>query len=134
MSADAPAHRRRRVGYAVLALYVACLVAASVVPAGGGAAATGPLGAVGADKWLHLAGYAGLAAATAAAVRAHTRRTLVAVALFAVVVGAGVEAVQATLPYRSASAGDGLANAVGAGLGALGWRLLSGRGRESREG
>ena len=109
--------------YAVLTLCVACLVGASVIPTSGGAAATGPLGVVGVDKWLHLAGYAGLGTVTAAALRARTRRSLVVAAAFAVGVGVGVEVVQGVLPYRSLSAADVLANAAGVALGVACWRV-----------
>ena len=126
MSAAASAGGRSRVRlrYAVVAVYVACLVAASAVPTGGGLAATGPLGVVGVDKWFHLAGYAGLGAAAAWAGRARTPRSLATAALFAVGVGAGVETMQATLPYRAASAADGLVNAAGAAVGVLCWLAL----------
>ncbi len=123
MSADGTG----RALYAVVALYVAALVAASALPTGGGLGAAGPLG-LDVDKWLHLAGYAGLAAAAAWALSARTPRALAVAAAFAVGVGAGVEAVQATLPHRAASAADGLVNAAGATLGAAWWRLVGGRG------
>ncbi|WP_255150839.1 VanZ family protein [Halorarius halobius] len=114
--------------YAAVALVAATVLGASVVRP-----APGPdrfLLGVGFDKWLHAAGYAALAASLGyarlpAGGRLSTR-ALVGVALVSLAFGVGVELVQGPLPYRSLSAADAAADAVGAVAGALPFRVVAG--------
>ena len=127
-----------RPGWAALAVgWAALAVAASVVspPSGaGGLAATGPLGLVGVDKWVHALTYATLTGLLAVALRARTRRELLAAALVSAGVGAGVEVVQSTLPARSGDPADALANLVGATAAALVWTVALRLRARSRSG
>lgn len=114
-------------GLVTLALLGASLVPPALLfgssPDGGTTTTLGPLGLVGADKWLHAAGYAVLAGTLVPVVsrsdRAHTgpRIVLLAVAV-AAGVGLGVELLQWPHPGRTASAADATANLVGAVAGA----------------
>jgi VanZ family protein len=90
----------------VAAAVVVAVVAASLVPLGGGAS-TFP------DGLFHVVGYAAVAAAV---VRAGppTRRTLAVAVVVAVAVGAGVELLQGLVPGRTPSVADAAANLVGA--------------------
>jgi hypothetical protein len=131
--------RERWLGLAGL---VACgLVAASLVPptlvfgssSGGGTTTLGPLGLVGADKWLHAVGYAVLAGTLVPAVsRADSDRGRRRVVLLAVTVatgvGLGVELLQWPHPGRTASLADATANLVGAVFG-VGVAVAVGRWR-----
>ena len=112
--------RWMRVG--IVILYAGALFVASVVdPPADGLSATGPLGVVPADKWLHALGYATLASLLAYASLAQTRRTLLLVTVVTVGYGVGIEVVQATLPVRSFDVADVAANAVGAVVAVLWW-------------
>lgn len=73
-----------------------------------------------ADKLGHLALYAALAAAAARGTLGtpDPRSPLVVAAVGAFAYGAGIELLQATLPYRSMEALDAAANGVGAVAGA----------------
>lgn len=90
-----------------------------------GLAPRGPLGLVGMDKWLHAVAYAGLAAtlATALAPRAPAVRVVVLAAALSVAYGVGIEFAQAPVAERSFSVADMGANAVGAGIGVVAWRV-----------
>lgn len=113
---------------AVAAVAGTIFVGSVLDPPSSGVPSLGPLGAFGLDKWLHAVAYAGLAGTLAVALapgRAPAAATALAVAL-AVGYGVGMEVVQAPLAERSFSVGDVVANVLGAGLGALGWRLLVG--------
>ncbi|MFC5367880.1 VanZ family protein [Salinirubrum litoreum] len=128
-----PRDSSRRRWLAVAGLVTLGLVGASLVPPAlvfgsspdGGATTEvlGPLGLVGADKWLHGAGYAVLAGTLLPAVsrtdrdRSGLRVVLLAVAV-AAGVGLGVELLQWPHPGRTASVADATANLVGAALGA----------------
>lgn len=96
----------------VVALLAVVVLVASLAPSGDGALAS-PFGAFGGDKWLHALGYAAIAGAVT---YAHGRATVGV--LGATAYGVLVELLQAAVPYRSASALDALANAVGATTGA----------------
>ena len=113
--------------YGLVAVVAAVILVASVLrPDPMGAPTMGPLGVVGADKWTHALAYAGLAAALAYAsvTPGHdSSRVGLAVAL-AVGFGAAIELLQWPIPYRTASAVDVLADAVGACMLALAWRSL----------
>jgi hypothetical protein len=98
-----------------------------------GVTTLGPLGLVGADKWLHGVGYAVLAGTLVpAASRADRDRSGLRLVLFAVAVaagvGLGVELLQWPHPGRTASLADATANLVGAVLGA-GVAVAAGRWR-----
>lgn len=71
----------------------------------------------GADKVMHFAGYA-LMAATAAGF-CHSLRGLVACAALTSVAGLVFEGLQGLLPYRSAEPLDAFANATGAAVGCM---------------
>lgn len=121
--------------YALPVAVAAIVALASVVDPGGGGprAAVGP---VGADKFVHAAGYAVLTTALLAASRpgGRGRRTGATVAVvLATAFGAGLEVVQATLPARAFSLGDAAANALGALAAALLWRRRD-RGRNGDDG
>lgn len=100
----------------------------SVVPMpGGDAFRTGPFGILPFSKWMHLLAYGGLAMALAYALHESPRpdwQILSVVFLIAVGYGAGVELVQATVPYRSYSRLDMVVNAVGAAVAVGLWRAL----------
>ncbi|POG53836.1 VanZ family protein [Haloferax marisrubri] len=113
---ESPRRAAVALGYALVVL------AASVVPTPPGSLAPmGPLGLVGLDKWVHAVGYAGLGFAFASAVRAEGRREVVAAVVTAGAFGAGIEVVQAVLPYRSFGVADAGANLAGAVLGGVVW-------------
>jgi VanZ family protein len=97
-------------------------------PPSSGVPSLGPLGIVGLDKWLHAFAYAGLAGtlAVAFAPGRGPAATVALAGLLALGYGVGIEFVQAPLAERSFSTADMAANAFGAGLGAMGWRLLVG--------
>lgn len=95
-----------------------CILAASLVPGGGGGGTVGP---VGVDKLLHVVGYAVLAAATLVALRARTARTLLAVVVAVTLFGGVVELLQWPVPGRRVSVLDLVADAVGAVLGSAWW-------------
>jgi VanZ family protein len=104
------------------ALVGLALVVAALLPGGaGGPPTAGPLGLVGADKWLHAVGYALFAAVLVPALdpdRPARWAVLVAV-VAATALGAGLELAQWPVPGRSTSAADAAANAVGALVGAV---------------
>ena len=111
----------QRQWWAVAAAATLAVVAGSLAP---GQAASGlPAGA---DKLLHATGYATIAVAVAAALGARTTRVLVAVATAATLLGAGVELLQPTVG-RTASLADGVANGLGAVVGALAVRVSRSR-------
>jgi VanZ family protein len=111
---------RVRAGLALLA--GVAVVVGSLLPAPAGSDTSAlPLVLPGADKLVHGLAYAVLTVATAAAVSARNRRTLLVVAGLAVVLGAGVELAQTHVPTRTGDAFDLLANAVGAAVGAGLW-------------
>ena len=114
-----------RVRYALAALAAGVVLVASVVETGGGADTLGPFGLVGADKWSHALAYAALTAALAYASIEGGRGRLVLPVLAAIAFGIAIELLQWPIPYRTASVADALADAVGAGLLALGWRWLT---------
>ena len=117
----------RSVRYVFVAVVAGVILVASLLGPDPTAAPTmGPLGIVGADKWTHALAYAGLAAALLYASVTPGRdssRVGLAVAL-AVAFGVAIELLQWPIPYRTASAVDVLADAVGAGVLALAWRSL----------
>ncbi|CQR51026.1 MULTISPECIES: VanZ family protein [Haloferax] len=105
--------------------YAFVVLVASVVPTPPGSLTPmGPLGLVGLDKWVHAAGYAGLGFGFAAATRARGREEVAAAVVAAGAFGAGIEVVQAVLPYRSFGVADAGANLVGAVLGGVVWVAL----------
>jgi VanZ family protein len=95
-------------------VYAGIVFAASVVnPPSGGQPAVGPLGLVGADKWVHAIAYAVLTVLLAYALWATTFRLLVVVAVVASVYGLGIELVQSALPFRTFDRLDAAANTLG---------------------
>lgn len=118
------------VRWAVVLGVAGTIAVASVLRPASVGRALGPLGLVGADKWAHALGYAGLALALAYALQDwQVERTLAVVFLAAVAFGLAMEGVQATIPYRSASLLDATANAVGATLAVAIWLALRRRVR-----
>ncbi|WP_440988895.1 VanZ family protein [Haloarchaeobius baliensis] len=119
--------RRARLWGPAIAWALVVLVASLVDPPGAATPTTGPFGVLPADKWQHGLAYAVLGGLVARALdRATVQAALLAVGL-AVAVGFGVELCQSFVPWRTASAVDGLANAVGAVVGVAGWQLVARR-------
>ena len=118
----------RWVRLAFVAVVMGTILYFSVVPMpGGDAFRTGPFGILPFSKWMHLLAYGGLAMALAYALHESPRpdwQILSVVFLIAVGYGAGVELVQATVPYRSYSRLDMVVNAVGAAVAVGLWRAL----------
>ncbi len=115
----------RSVRYGLVAVVAAVIFVLSVVETGATTTQMGPFGLVGLDKWSHALAYAALSAALAyASVGSHSRGRLALVVTLGVAFGIGVELVQWPIPYRTASAADALADAVGACLLALCWWWL----------
>lgn len=93
------------------------------------------VGPVGGDKLLHAAGYFAFALVLAFALvpaRVSPGTTLLVAFAVPVTFGLGMEVVQLFAVGRTAATGDALANAVGAGVAAVGWYLL-GVGRWIRD-
>ncbi|MEM9386407.1 MAG: VanZ family protein [Pseudomonadota bacterium] len=67
-----------------------------------------------ADKFAHLIAYFTLALWFSGALR---RASYLPLAVALIALGVGLEGVQALLPVRTADLGDGLANAIGVGIG-----------------
>ena len=108
----------------VFVVVAVILVASLLRPDPTAAPTMGPLGIVGADKWTHALAYAGLAVLYASVTPGRdSSRVGLAVAL-AVGFGVVIELLQWPIPYRTASAVDVLADAVGTGVLALAWRSL----------
>jgi VanZ family protein len=122
------AARSRRRWRAAAALVAGCIVVASLLPPavvfgpGPPTEPPGPLGLVGADKWLHAVGYAAFAGTVVPGVAGDGDASPVRALLFAVGVatglGLGVELLQWPHPGRTASLVDAAANLVGAAVGA----------------
>jgi VanZ family protein len=122
-----------RTRYAVALSVALCVFLASVLDPPSTTSGPTPLVlGLGLDKYAHAAAYAGVAGSVAWARAAVAPRALLLVALVAAAYGASIELVQSTLPARSLDVADGMANAVGALLGALGWRLWATYGPGTR--
>ncbi|SFR35555.1 VanZ family protein [Halogeometricum limi] len=125
-----PRSHLRRVG--PVACWSLVVVVASVVsPPGSGPAEATPtalptLLGVGVDKWVHLGAYATTAFLGADALRARDTASVALAAVAATALGGGVELVQASIPARSFSVADAVANAVGAALGAGAYSAFGG--------
>lgn len=100
------------------------ILAASLLPGGGGGSAVGP---VGVDKLLHVGGYAVLAAATLFALRRRDVRSSLVVLIIVTAFGGVVELLQGPVPGRHVSVLDLVADAVGAVAGTAGWWLFGAR-------
>lgn len=120
-----PSRERRRTLTALLVVAAGAVFVGSVLPlpaAGGDLTLAGPFG-VGADKWIHAASYAVLAALAVSG--RLTRLTnggafdLVVVVVAVACFGAGIEVVQSFVPGRTASGGDAVANTLGAVVGVV---------------
>jgi VanZ family protein len=110
----------RTVRWAVALVVAVCITVASVVETGG--VSRGPL----TDTHLHLGAYAVFSVVLAYATLHYRERSLARVAIVlsgAVALGAGLELVQLTLPYRTFSLGDLFANSAGAFVGLV-WVAL----------
>lgn len=92
-----------------LAVVVASMMWAPAVPF----AQQGPLGLVGFDKWVHFGSYAGIMFLFAWAFHAKSMGLLLAIAFATFLLGAGVELIQSTIPYRTMNAADVVANGAG---------------------
>ena len=119
----------RGVRWGAVALVALVILLYSVVPApGSGTFRTGPFGLLGYSTWLHLLAYGGLAAAFAYTLQDTPRpdwQVLAVVFLAVAAYGVGIELLQSTLAGRSATYGDGLTNASGAGLAVVAWRIMT---------
>ncbi|WP_018257523.1 VanZ family protein [Halomicrobium katesii] len=114
--------------WALLAVgYAVGVLVASLLPASGaGLGATGPLGLVAVDLWLHAVGYGALAVLAATAWSARDARAVAAVVVAVVLYGVAIEGLQGLAPTRTPSLLDATANAVGAVAG-VGLRGLTSR-------
>jgi len=127
--------RPARSSWALPAGVTAAILLGSLVPVPGERAVL-PVVPLGIDAWVHLAGYAALAATLSRAFVAGGHRMPTAVAhaaVAAVSFGVAVELLQTAVPTRGFAWGDVEANAIGSALGGLGW-WRSRRGFTSREG
>lgn len=106
----------------LVSLVAGLILVSSLIPVGGMAS-----GVPGADKLVHVVGYGTLCATVLRwrAVDAPSGYLLAVVAVAAY--GGGVELLQGTVPTRTPSHLDALANAAGATLVAVGWWRLRGR-------
>ena len=123
----AVASRRVRFGL-VIGCALVLLYGSVSDPSGSGLSRTGPLGAVGLDKWLHAAGYATFALLIAYALLPRWRsgpRGLIATLLLAGGYGLALELVQGPLAYRSFDPHDATANLLGAFVVVLAVALFS---------
>jgi len=121
-----------RLRWAAVAVVAAGIVVASVSPSSG-AAVRGPLGVVGADKYLHALAFAGFALVLAYALaRRDPTVAAVAVLVGTVAFGLAIELLQLPLAHRSFDWLDLVADAVGATVVAVGWRLAAVRVRFRR--
>ena len=113
-----------RGGYALFAGCAAVVFLASVVdpPSAAAGSVPRPLG-VAPDKWVHAGAYAGLVGLLCRATGARATRAVLLAAVAVSGYGLAVEFVQGALPARSFELADAAANAVGAGLAALAWRV-----------
>jgi VanZ family protein len=103
----------------------AAILLASVVPLPGDGMEPAP-GPFGVDAWLHLLGYAALAASLSRAVSMGGHGAVVAVAVAvtaAVGFGVGIELLQTVVPTRGFAWSDVAADAVGSAIGGVGWWL-----------
>lgn len=104
----------------LVALVAGGILVASVLPRSTGVTpppGPGPVGVVGADKWLHALAYAGLAGTLLYALAPTGRSTLTVVTIvlgLAAAFGLAVELIQVPLPTRRFEPLDAAANAVGA--------------------
>jgi VanZ family protein len=112
--------------WSAVAFVAAGILYASLLDSTGGALSPmGPFGVFGMDKWLHALAYAALAGTLATALAPGRSPAVVAAlaALLAVGYGVGLEFAQAPLAERYFSVADMVADAVGAFLAVLVWRL-----------
>jgi VanZ family protein len=101
----------------------AAILLASVVPLPGDGMEPAP-GPFGVDAWLHVVGYAALAASLSRAVSTAGHGTVVAIAVAvaaAVGFGVGIELLQTVVPTRGFAWSDVAADAVGSAIGGTGW-------------
>lgn len=111
-----------------VALYVLLILIVSSIPR-----LTVP-GFSGSDKIAHLGEYGILGLLARRAVNLpKTRGWIIAVAI-GVIIGAGDEIYQRTVPGRSSSAFDWMADTIGAGSGAAVWSVLAAWTRPARKG
>ena len=111
----------------VVAVAVVILYWSVVTLPSPGGRLVGPFGLFGLDKWVHAVAYAGLAATLAFALAPSPRSDLVIVGIVIAVTvayGLGIELLQLAVPGRQFSVADLAADAVGAVVVVLGWRLL----------
>lgn len=112
----------------VLAVAAVVLYATVRPPPSGFGDMGGPLGLVGLDKWLHALGFGCLAAAIAyALVGRGWTAAAVGLAAFSLAVGYGasIEWLQRSIPSHHADAFDVMADAVGAAVALLAWRVAA---------
>lgn len=116
--------------WAVVAVTATGIVAASVSRGGPARQLTGPLGAVGLDKYLHAIAFGAFALALAYALASWpSRRVAIAVFVGTIAFGFAVELLQLPLPYRTFSWLDLVADGAGAVVVAGSWRAVADRVR-----
>ncbi|QIB73162.1 VanZ family protein [Halogeometricum borinquense] len=120
-------HLSRRVRIVSFVCWCALVVIVSAVPVQSGAPVSAGLFGLGLDKVVHFGAYAVTAFLAGVALRARDVRGLALAVVVAVVLGGGVELMQAALPTRTFSLGDAAANIIGAVCGAAAYRLVSRR-------
>jgi VanZ family protein len=116
----------------VVAVAATILYYSVFTPPGSGVIRMGPFGVFPYSTWLHVLAYAGLAVALAYAFQDsawRARSVLLIVVLLTVGYGGSIELLQSTLAGRTASVGDLLTNAVGAGVAAACWWVVTRRVR-----
>lgn len=94
-------------GFALAVVFASFLHAPEVINE------TGPLGLFALDKWIHFGSYALIAFLIAYALLARTTWSLIAIVVVVGLLGAGVELIQSTIPWRTMEAMDVVANVAG---------------------
>jgi VanZ family protein len=112
--------------------FAALLLVVSLLPAPEtGGPTLAPLG-ISLDKWVHAGSYGVLTGLLVWARRSRDVAVVAALAAVAVGYGIGIELLQGTVPSRSLSGADVVANAVGAVAGAAGWLVATAQAARRR--
>lgn len=119
----------------LVATVTGLIVVFSIVPLPAWVTQLGPLGLLPVRQYLHLLAYGGLALVLGYALVDSPRpdwQILLVVFALAMLLGLCMEALQATLAHRHASARDVAMNAAGAAIAVTCWRLVLARVRLRR--